>query len=350
MRVANRAGSGYHEATMPPGFGPIPGIKVGHAQDEKALTGCTVLLCDPTSAYLGAKSIVAGCDVRGAASGERELETVRPSHLVEGIHALLLAGGSAFGLDAAAGVVRWCEEHGHGFDTGVARVPIVPTAIIYDLQIGDSQRRPDAEMGYAAARAAANTLVGAPVAEGNVGVGMGATVGKFYGIKHAMKAGVGCWTETVRGAGGTDVRVAALAVANAFGDIRDPETGKLIAGTRTSADSMDLLDTAAAMCAGNVVYGFPDTNTVLVAVVTNATLSRVEAQRLAVMASAGMARTLSPAHTTYDGDIVFALSLGSLRADVNALGAAAAKAVERAIIRSVTQAKSAGGVPGLAGP
>jgi L-aminopeptidase/D-esterase-like protein len=163
-----------------------------------------------------------------------------------------------------------------------------------------------------------------------------------------MKSGIGCWTETVRGKQEEPVRVAALAAVNAFGDVRDPATGKLIAGTRISRDSMELLDTAEAIQQGNVVYWFPDTNTVLVAVATNAQLSRPEAQRVAMMASAGMARALSPAHTTFDGDIAFALSLGTLRADVNAIGAAAAEATARAIVRSVTQAKSAGGVPGLA--
>jgi len=329
---------------MPEGFGPIPGIKVGHAQDQAALTGCTVLLFDPAAAYLGATGIVAGCDVRGAATGTRELETVRPNHLVEVIHALVFSGGSAYGLDAACGVMRWCEEHSIGFDTGVARVPIVPAAILYDLQIGDARRRPDASMGYAAAQAAS-----LKVAEGSVGAGCGATVGKFYGVERAMKSGIGCWTELVRGKQEEPVKVAALVAMNAFGDVRDPETGKLIAGTRVARDSMALLDTSRAIQQGNVVYWFPDTNTVLVAVATNARLTRVEAQHVAMMASAGMARTISPAHTQFDGDIAFALSLGNLGADVNAIGAAAAEAVVRAIVRSVKLAKGAGGVPGLAG-
>jgi L-aminopeptidase/D-esterase-like protein len=332
---------------MPEGFGPIPGIKVGHAQDATALTGCTVLLFDPASAYLGAPGMVAACDVRGAASGSRELETVNPDHLVEGIHALVFSGGSAYGLDAAAGVMRWCEEHSIGFDTGVARVPIVPSAIIYDLQIGDAKRRPDAAMGYAAAQAASQGTGSAVVEEGNAGAGCGATVGKFYGIERAMKSGIGCWTELVRGKQEEAVRVAALVVTNAFGDVRDPATGKLIAGTRISKESAELLDTSEAIQQGNVVYWFADTNTVLAAVATNARLTRIEAKRVAVMASAGMARTLSPAHTQFDGDIVFALSLGNLRADVNAIGAAAAEAVTQAIVRSVRLARSAGGVPGL---
>lgn len=289
--------------------------------------------------------MVAACEVRGGAVGEREMETLRPGHLVERIHALVLAGGSAFGLEAATGVMRWCEERGIGFDTGVARVPIVPAAILFDLRIGDPKRRPDAAMGHAAAEAAARAGPDAPVAEGNVGAGTGATVGKLFGIERATKAGIGCWTEEL--AGGACVAV--LAAVNAFGDVRDAETGKIVGGARRSKDSWEFVDTAAAMRQGTVRKGFSDPSTVLVAVATNAALSRIEAQRLAVMSQAGMARVISPAHTTFDGDIVFALSVGDAPADVNALGAAAAEAVARAIARGVTQARSGGGVPGAAG-
>ncbi len=289
--------------------------------------------------------MVAACDVRGGAVGERELETLRPGHLVERIHALVLAGGSAFGLDAAAGVMRWCEERGIGFDTGVARIPIVPAAILFDLRIGDPKRRPDAAMGYSAAEAAAQASPEAPAAEGNVGAGTGATVGKLFGIERATKAGIGCWTEDLPGG----ARVAVLAAVNAFGDVRDPDTGKIIGGARRAKGSAEFVDTAAAMRQGAARKGFADPNTLLVAVATNAALSRLEAQRLAMMASAGMARVISPAHTTFDGDVVFALSLGDKQADVNALGAAAAEAVARAIVRGVTQARSAGGVMGAKG-
>ncbi len=336
---------------MPAGFGAIAGIKIGHAQDTStapgasspALTGCTVLLHDAAGAPASAaEGMMAACDVRGAALGERELETLRPGHLVERIHALVLAGGSAFGLDAATGVMRWCEERGIGFDTGVARVPIVPAAILFDLRLGDPKRRPDAAMGYAAAEAAANSKAGAAVAEGNVGAGTGASVGKLFGIERATKTGIGCWTEDLPGG----ARVAALAAVNAFGDIRDPDSGRIIAGARKAKGSRVFVDTAAAMRGGTVRKGFSDPNTVLVAVATNAALSRIEAQRLAVMASAGMARVVSPAHTMFDGDIVFALSVGEAQADINALGAAAAEAVARAIVRGVTEARTAGGVLG----
>lgn len=318
---------------MAAGFGPIAGIRVGHATDERALTGCTVLLCEA--------GMVAACDVRGGALGERELETLRPTHLVERIHAVVLAGGSAFGLEAAAGVMRWCEERGVGFDTGAARVPIVPAAILFDLRIGDAKRRPDAAMGYAAAQAA----VEAPVAEGNVGAGAGATVGKLFGVARAMKAGIGCWTEELFGG----ARVAALAAVNAFGDVRDPRTGRILAGARAADDAREFADTAAALQSGEGRRGFADPNTVLVAVATDAALTRIEAQRVAVMASAGMARAVSPAHTTLDGDVTFVLSAGQARADANAVGAAAAEAVAQAIARGASEARSAGGVPGLKG-
>ena len=358
---------------MPAGFGPIPGLKIGHAQDVAALTGCTVFVVGEAAT----NGITAACEVRGGAVGERELAVLDPGHIAERIHGLVFAGGSAFGLDAASGVMRWLEERGIGFDTGVARegatqtirVPIVPAAILFDLGIvaktRGSARRPDAAMGYAAAQAA----VESPVAEGNVGAGTGASVGKLFGIERAMKAGIGCWTEMVRVASesGETVRVAALAVVNAFGDVRDLETGRLLAGARienapdsaVEVDSFayELLDTARAMRQGNVRGKFAGsnpaasrgTNTVLAAVATDAALTRMEAKRVAVMAAAGMARTLSPAHTTFDGDIVFVLSVGSAPADVNAVGAAAADAVARAIVRGVTQARSAAGLPGLAG-
>lgn len=318
---------------MPPGFGPIAGLRVGHAQDDAALTGCTVFLCE--------NGMVGACEVLGGAAGERELETLRPGHIAERIHGLVLAGGSAFGLDAAAGVMRWCEERGIGFDAGVARVPIVPAAILFDLALGSATRRPDAAMGYAAAQAANQ----GPVEEGNVGAGTGATVGKLFGMERAMKGGIGCWTEELRGG----MRVAALAAVNAFGDIRDPTKGKIIAGARAAADSWEFVDTAELMQGGKVQPSFGGTSTVLVVVATDASLTKAEAQRVAKMASKGMERTISPAFTKFDGDIVFALSAGDKSADVSVVGAAAAEAVARAIVRGVTQAEGVSGVPGLKG-
>ena len=333
---------------MPPGFGYIAGLTVGHAQDERALTGCTVFIAE--------RGMTAACEVRGGATGTRELGVLDTGHIAERIHALVFAGGSAFGLDAASGVVRWLEERGIGFDAGVARVPIVPAAILFDLALGNAVQRPagagrpDAAMGYQAAASAST----APVAEGNVGAGTGASVGKLCGIEHAMKAGIGCWTEDCAGANGQTVRVAALAAVNAFGDVRDPATGRLLAGARTAPGSRDLLDTAARMRRGQTPSGFgraaaPLANTVLVAVATDAAFDRIALQRVAIMASAGMARALSPAFTRFDGDIVFVLSCGGRGAAVEAAGAAAAEAVANAIVRGVTQARSAAGLPGLAG-
>lgn len=315
---------------------------MGHAQDERALTGCTVFLAEG--------GMVAACDARGGATGTRELGVLAPGHIAERIQGLVFAGGSAFGLDAAGGVMRWLEERGIGFDAGVARVPIVPAAILFDLAIGDAKRRPDAAMGYAAAGAAA----AGPVTEGNVGAGTGACVGKINGIPQAMKAGIGCWTEECAGRDGGAVCVAALAAVNAFGDVRDPVTGRLLAGARAAPGSRELLDTAAILRQGLAPESFgrpaaPQGNTVLVTVATDAALIRAEAGRLAVMASAGVARAVSPAFTRFDGDMVFVLSCGDRRASVDALGAAAAEAVANAIVRGVTQARSAGGLPGLAG-
>jgi L-aminopeptidase/D-esterase-like protein len=283
--------------------------------------------------------MVGACEVLGGAAGERELETLRPGHIVERIHGLVLAGGSAFGLDAAAGVMRWCEERGIGFDAGVARVPIVPATILFDLAIGSAARRPDAAMGYVAAQAANE----GPVQEGNCGAGTGATVGKLFGMTRAMKAGIGCWTEELRGG----MRVAALAAVNAFGDIRDPTKGKVIAGARTAAGSTEFVDTAESMKSETVRPSFGGTSTVLVVVATDASLAKAEAQRVAKMASKGMERTISPAFTKFDGDIVFALSAGEKNADVSVVGAAAAEAVARAIVRGVTQAETLAGIPGL---
>jgi L-aminopeptidase/D-esterase-like protein len=374
---------------MPPGFGPLPGLRVGHAQDADTRTGCTVLLA--------AQGAVAAALVLGGAAGERELQTLHPSHLVERIDALLFAGGSAFGLDAAGGVMRWCAEHEIGFDTGIARVPIVPAAILFDLRLA-AARRPDAAMGYAAAQAAAQasstTGENSSVAEGNVGAGAGCTVGKLFGLSRAMKSGIGCWTERLPAYQGREpdtkshpdsnadshrdsnndsqgATVAALAAVNAFGDVLDPTTGRILAGTRTSPSpsdvSRDFVNTAAAIRNGAAParFGHPSassidiatpsgdsgspSNTVLVAVVTDAILTRAEAGRVAQMAAAGMARTLSPAHTTFDGDIIFVLSVGQARANLNALGIASAEAVAHAIVRGVTQSHSAHGVPGLAG-
>jgi len=318
----------------------IPGLRVGHAQDEDALTGCTVLLCE--------SGAVGGVDQRGGAPGTRETDALHPLHLVQQVHAVVLAGGSAFGLDAAGGVVRYLEERGVGFDVGVAKVPIVPAAILFDLGLGRADVRPDAAMGYRACQNASS----APPAEGNAGAGMGATVGKALGMAQAMKGGIGC--SSVNAGGG--VIVAAMVAVNAFGDIINPSNGQLIAGARQIAppeepfsyvDALTVLRQRAEQADMQFHSRPAAANTVIGVVATNALLTKEGANKVAQMAQDGVARTVRPAHTMLDGDTLFALSLGSLPADVNTVGAFAAEAVVAAILNAVRKARSAGGVPGL---
>lgn len=308
---------------------------MGQATDEEALTGCTVLLAP--------EGVAAGCDVRGGGVGERELVTLDPDHLVDRIHALVLTGGSAMGLEAATGVMQWCREQGIGFPAGITRIPIAPAAVIFDLGVG-LERWPDAALGYRAAVAASP----AGLSEGNTGAGAGASAGKLLGIRWATKTGQGAWTEDFLNEEGQRVRVATLVVANPFGDIRDPRTNRLIAGTRSQQAPGQFLDTAAAMLQGRVRRSFGEPSTVLAVVATDARLDRQGCRRVARMASAGLARALSPAFTSFDGDVVFVLSAGELQADPHAVGVAAAAAVERALVRAATEARAAGGLPAAA--
>ena len=312
------------------GLTDIPGIRVGHISDYDAIKGCTAILC-PAGA-------VAGVDISGSASGTQETPTLDPSHVTEQIHGVLLTGGSAFGLEAAAGVRRYLERQGFGFNTGVAKVPIVPAAVIFDLGIGRANVRPDVHMGEAAATAATTEAV----VEGNVGVGTGATVGKVRGMKCAMKAGVGSWTVSLP----DGVLVSSLVVVNAFGDVRDPAIGKIVAGARTTPDSKNFVNTSEEM-KRRPPAGWGGRNTTLGVVATNARLNKVEAARLAHLASLALARCIYPVNTSFDGDSVFALSIGDLRADLNVLGIAAAESLGESILRSVKLAKSLGGVMGL---
>ena len=314
------------------GLTDIAGLRVGHATNFEAMRGSTVVICE--------SGAVAGVDVRGSASGNAELETLRPRHVTDRIHGVVLTGGSAFGLEAASGVRRYLEARGIGFRMGSAVVPIVPCAVIYDLGIGQAGVRPTREMGEAAAAAATTE----PVMEGNIGAGAGATVGKLFGLKQAMKGGLGSATVSLPGG----VLVSALVVVNAFGDVRDFESGKLIAGARRAPDSRDLADTEAEMKRG-ARGGASRSNTTLAVVATNAQLGKVQATKLAEMAHVGLARTIYPVSTMYDGDTVFALSAGPLQADLNTLGVAAAEALARSVVRAVQKAGDLGGVPGLAG-
>jgi len=299
-----------------------------------ALTGCTVVLC-PAGA-------VGGVDQRGGAPGTRETDPLRPLHIVQKAHAVVLAGGSAFGLEAATGVVRYLEERGIGFDMRVARVPIVPAAILFDLGIGRSDVRPDAAMGYAACLAAND----GPVAEGNVGAGAGATVGKVLGLPQAMKAGLG--TASVDLGGG--LIVGALVAVNAFGDVVDPRTGHILAGARRP-DGTGFADTLSVLRervnGPPMRFGAPG-NTVIGVVATNANLTKEGANKVAQMAHDGIARAVRPAHTMFDGDTLFALATGQVEADVNIVGAFAAEVVAQAIVRAVLTATPAGGLPAYA--
>lgn len=307
----------------------VPGIRVGHATDLEGLSGCTVVICD--------RGAVGGVDQRGGAPGTRETDLLRPMHLVQEIHAVLLAGGSAFGLAAADGVMRHLEQESIGFDAGVATVPIVSAAILFDLDIGNPAARPDAEMGAAACRAAS----AAPVAEGTIGAGTGATCGKILGIKRAMKSGLG--TAAVDLGGG--LVVGAIIAVNPFGDVVDPAGGEILAGARKplADEPAGTLDVMRGMV-GKAALGFAS-NTVIGVVATNGRVTKEEASKMAQMAQDGIARTVRPAHTMFDGDTIFAMATGEKRADVNLLGAYAAEAVAQAVVRAVKAAEGAGGLP-----
>lgn len=321
----------------------VPGIEIGHAHDEDALTGCTVILTR--------KGAVAGVDQRGGAPGTRETDLLRPVNTVSKIHALLLSGGSAFGLDAASGVMRYLEEQGIGFETGAARVPIVPAAVIFDLAFGSAEIRPDAEMGYQAAQSASAE----DARTGNLGVGMGATVGKILGMQNAMKSGFG--TASMEIGGG--IIVGAAVAVNAFGDVIRPQTRAILAGARSAqigpvkigeegqfADTLQVMKT---LPGRTVMKLATRANTVIGVVATNAKLSKTETTKVAQMAQDGLARTICPTHTMLDGDTIFALSTGNKKADLSTVGAFAAEVMAAAILRGTQAAKSLGGLPGLAG-
>lgn len=306
----------------------VPGIRVGHATDDVGLTGCTVVLCEAGA--------VGGVDQRGGAPGTRETDLLRPMHLVERVHAVVLAGGSAFGLAAADGVMRYLAERGIGYKAGPVKVPIVPAAILFDLAVGSPDARPTAEMGYQACLAASD----APVAQGNVGAGTGCTAGKVLGAGRATKTGIGSAAVALGGG----LVVAALIAVNPFGDVVD-ETGRIIAGTRrlrgpgfadTLATLRGITGRLALRAAGATVIGV---------VATNARLTKEQANKVAQMAQDGLARAIRPAHTMFDGDTIFVLATGKVRASPTLVGAYAAEVVARAIVAAARHAVAAGGLP-----
>ena len=311
----------------------VAGVKVGHFTDSRRPTGCTVIITE--------EGAVGGVDVRGSAPGTRETDLLNPTNLVDKVHAIVLAGGSAFGLDAATGVVKYLEERKIGFDVGVAHVPIVPSAILFDLAIGDAKIRPNAEAGYKACEAAST----AAPAEGNVGAGAGATVGKFFTIKRAMKSGIG--TASLKVAGMT---VGAIVAVNAVGDIIDPVTGKPIAGARTE-DGKKLLNTREAILRGDLPASLKaGTATTIGVIATDAVLTKAQAQKIAQMAHDGLARSIYPIHTMFDGDTIFAVGTGKAgkTANPNLLGILAAEVMAIAVVRAARAAKGIEGLPAAA--
>jgi L-aminopeptidase/D-esterase-like protein len=303
----------------------VPGVLVGHATDRDGLTGCTAVLFEEP---YGLVSV----DVRGSAPGTRETDRLGPTGTERRTHALLLTGGSAFGLAAAEGVVRFLEEKGAGLDVGFARIPLVSAAVLFDLAVGSPASRPDPAMGYEAARSAKS----GDFAQGSVGAGTGATVGKVLGLERCMKGGLGSASVGLDGG----LVVAALATVNAFGDIRDPKSGEILAGPRqedgTLGDTVELLTEAASRLRWTE-------NTTLGIVATNACLTKSAANKVAQMAHDGLARVVHPVHTTVDGDVVFAASIGEVDSATDLVGAWGARVMQEAILRAV---RAAEGIPG----
>ena len=304
----------------------VAGIEVGQFTDTRRPTGCSVVI-----ARAGA---VAGVDVRGAAPGTRETDLLHPSNLVDRAHAILLAGGSAWGLDAAAGVMRWLEEQGIGLDVRFGLVPIVPAAVLFDLPVGDARIRPDAQAGYLACQAVSRQ----PPAQGNVGAGAGALVGKLFGLARAMRGGIGSASVTLDG-----VTVGALVACNALGDVIDPDTAQVIAGART-ADGKALLNIRRAILAGDMPQPLlAGTNTTIGVIATDAILTKAQAHRLAQVAHDGLARSINPVHTLSDGDALFTVGTGQAgkTAGMMVLGTLAAEVTARAVVRAIRAARGA---------
>ena len=304
----------------------IEGVRIGHASDYRALTGCTVILFEDGA--------IGGIRIEGHASGTRGIDPLSPFHLVDRVNALVISGGSSFGLDSASGVMKYLEERGKGYEVGVAKIPIVPAAIIFDLGIGDPSVRPDKEMGYKACINARDK----GIEEGSVGAGTGATVGKLHGIERAMKGGVGFFALSLN-----KLKVCAITVVNAFGDVK--EGGKIIAGLRKSKESLELMSSEEEMRRGVVRKGFGFENTTISVLITNASLTKHEAANVAQIARNGFAESISPSNTLFDGDIIFVFSVGEIKADINTLGLLGKRAVSESIIRGVKLADGFGILP-----
>ena len=304
----------------------IEGIKVGHASSQDGLTGCTVIICEDGA--------TGGVDVRGSAPGTRETDIFKAEKMIDKIHGLVLAGGSAFGLDASSGVMKYLEEEGIGFDVGVTKVPIVASAVIFDLAIGDHRVRPDFNMGYEAAKKASVS----EFRQGCIGCGMGATVGKILGPKNAMKSGLGSATVQLG-----DLKVSAMVAVNSFGDIYDYKTGKQIAGVY-NYDKKEMLNTIDILKAGHGSKDLSMKNTTIGLVATNAILSKAEGNKISEMSHNGYARSINPIHTMYDGDTIFTMATNKVSADISLVGTLAAEVMSMAITNAIVNSKSYDGL------
>jgi L-aminopeptidase/D-esterase-like protein len=308
----------------------IKGIKVGHASNFESITGCTVILFENPA--------TAAVDLRGGGTSTRQIDSLLSHNTFGKIHAILLTGGSGYGLDASGGVVKYLEERAIGLEVGHGLVvPSVPTAVIFDLGIGDGRIRPDAQMGYDACLSAST----AEIEEGCIGVGTGATIGKLMGLKLATKGGIGIETYTLK----SRAVISVLAVVNAFGDIVSPESGKIMAGVRDSEQGKNFPGTVNLFKQGVIRRADIYQNTTLAVVATDADFTKSELLRISNIAQAGLARVISPVHTVQDGDMVISVSAGNLKEDVNLVGVVAAELTQKAIIRAVEQATSLGGIP-----
>lgn len=309
-------------------FTDIDDIRLGHAQDEKGFTGCSVIICE--------EGATGGVDVRGGSPGTRETDLLDPSEMVEKIHAVVLAGGSAFGLDASSGVMQYLEERDIGFDVNVAKVPIVCSAVLFDLAFGNPKIRPDKKMGY---QACLNSENYKDDINGNIGAGYGATVGKILGPSTSMKGGLGTYAIEVG-----DLKVGAIVAVNCLGDVVDPKNLNIIAGaldrkTNTFLDSEKILINNIKN-PSNPFKG----NTTIGLIVTNGKFTKAQAKKISSMAHNGFGRTMRPAHTMFDGDTIFTMATNKVEADVTTVGMLAAKVMEKAVLRAVKEAKSLNGV------
>lgn len=304
----------------------VKGIKVGQVENEDGLTGCTVVICEDGA--------VCGVDVRGSAPGTRETDLLDPINMVQKVHAVVLSGGSAFGLESTCGVSRYLEEKNIGFDVGVAKVPIVAGAVLFDLGVGDSKCRPDIEMGYKACQKANST----ELKQGNFGAGCGATVGKIKGSNYCTKGGIGSYSIKLE----NGLVVAALVAVNAFGDVY--EDGKVIAGVLND-DKDGFLNTYELMKQGVNKGGFNIDNTTIGIVATNANLTKAQCKKISQMSHNGYAKAIFPIHTPHDGDTIFTIATGEIEADITLLGSLATEVVEKSIINGIKNAKSINNIP-----